>query len=211
MPPSAPAVARRHLARRASEDPFAEMDADMEKAFRSYMGNLTHWMGFANGATLQWVLKAWRTAGLRRWLAKHVTRSSEGPLYYGGKLATGDPTPNEGDVHPLPWKVLHWSRDRRTSEWFAGIRDGDVGPGSRPDWVGGYLLQAAAPASEIVADPVKLAVLCRRHRESFVARVPDSQVVQLFTEATDVVEGEQEVLTTNRVVGTVVRAARWAP
>ena len=190
------------LLKTSSGDPFQELDANTADALRAFTVSLAYWMGNSRGINVKEAMKVWRSSPtLRKWLARYAN-DNIGPLYYGGKVDRAEDLPTVGSTFSKNFNVLHWSRKRKVSEWFAGLPSAVI---TKPSWTGGYLAEATSvPVKEIVADLAGLSKVCRSHPDSYRAIQPHSEAVGMFL--SNVADGEMEVLTTNRVTGKVIEA-----
>lgn len=199
MKPSSQRVAARFL---RSADPFDALDTSMQDAFRDFTYRLMMWMGMSDPIHLKALLKAWKFAPLRKWLAQNVNRGTS-TLWYGGRLPPGK-VPAIGDAHDRRYPVVQWSKDRRIAEWFAGIRDG-MAPSNDADWAGGYLVQANAGPNQVIVDIDAFSSFVARHRDGFQSVVLHGDARAMF------IGGEQregEVLTLP-IAGEIVAVKTW--
>ena len=172
------------LSRLANPDPFAELSPEGREAMRRFAESLNYWMGFSRSISLKDLRKIWgESPELKAWLTRHVNRPAT--LYFGGRVDHAEDLPKVGSTFRRKGTVSHWSKERDTSEWFAGF-------GGLANQEGGYLLMAKPPVGSIIVDVDAFSTLAGRHRESFKSMMTKKGIDEMFS-------GEQyegEVITT---------------
>lgn len=179
-------------------DPFLDMDDQTAHDFEVFSLHVAAWMQRSRAISINRALGVWvSSAPLRRWIVRNLS-TKVGALYYGKMVKRPEDLPPVNTPWISKYSVLHWSKRKELSEVFAGFIE-------NPGGAGGYLVEASSvPPREIIIDIPGLSDLCRKHSDTF-------QMVQINRTASSILlssiaHGEEEVLTTNKVVGQVIES-----
>lgn len=189
-----------HLIGNGSSNPFKNLSPELEQSLNRFMTDLSFWMGNENTYHLEHAYKVWRgSKPLQEWLKTYVNLPSY-TLYYGAQ--TDNKKLEIGQRIKRKYKVLHWSKDKRRPQLFAGLL-GRTGNWRKP---GGLLLEAKASARQVLVDIDRLSKIGGKYHKDLDRIVTRSDVRDLFSGE----EYEGEVITNGQIVGRVADL-QWFP